>query len=96
MTDLISGIMGTVCLCGIGYILVKLCAIHKDYDSQEYILLTKEQYDYMKNNPDVKKIVFEQPQIYQQPQIYEQPQINTPLLQELPSYSERAPPLLKI
>ena len=59
MTDLISGIMGTVCLCGIGYILVKLCAIHKDYDSQEYILLTKEQYDYMKNNPDVKKIVFD-------------------------------------
>ena len=89
MTELITGILGTTCLCGIGYLLVKICSLRDELQivSPEYVLLSKEQYDCLKNNPDIK-IVYEQPQMHEQRQMHEQPQ--------LPSYSESAPPLIKL
>jgi len=87
MTELITGILTTTCLCGMSYMLVKLCSMRKELQlvQPEYVLISKEQYEYMKSHPDVKKIIFEQPQI------------SDPLLPEqsqLPSYSERAPSLI--
>ena len=89
MTELVTGILGKTFLCSVGYILVKLCSLRDEVQdvSPEYLLITKEHYEIMKNNPNVKKIVFEQPQ-FCNPLLPEQPQ--------LPSYSERAPPLIKL
>jgi hypothetical protein len=94
MTELITGILGTTCLCGIGYMLVKICSLRDELQivSPEYVLLSKEQYDCLKNNPDIKIV-------YEQPQMHEQPQITDRLLPEqpqLPSYSESAPPLIAL
>ena len=96
MTELITGILGTTCLCGIGYLLVKICSLREELQiiSPEYVLLSKEQYDSLKNNRDIK-FVYEQPQMHEQ--MHEQPQITDRLLPaQLPSYSERAPPLIAL
>ena len=83
MADLVVGFVTSAFLCGVGLILGKRCI---EFDERikdesepkpEYILITKEHYEIMKNNPDVKKIIFERPQL--RPQINEGP---------LPSYSE--------
>lgn len=75
MAELVAGFLTSAFLCGIGVLLIKRCNEFEDRikDETEYILITKEQYETMKNNPDVKKIIFEQPQM-------DEP--------ELPSYSE--------
>ena len=91
MAELITGILGTTCLCGIGYLLVKICSLREELQivSSEYVLLSKEQYDSLKNNRDIK-FVYEQPQMPPQmpPQVPTQP--------ELPTYSESAPPLVSL
>ena len=89
MADLVVGFVTSAFLCGIGVILAKRCVefderIKDESESEpEYILITKEHYETMKNNPDVKKIIFERPQLRPQSQI--RPQINEG---PLPSYSE--------
>lgn len=86
MTELITGILTTTCLCGMSYMLVKLCSMRKELElvQPEYVLISKEQYDCLKKHADVKII-------------FEQPQMSDPLLPEqsqLPSYSERVPSLI--
>ena len=87
MAELITGILGTTCLCGIGYLLVKICSLREELQivSSEYVLLSKEQYDSLKNNRDIK-FVYEQPQMPAQ----------VPTQPELPTYSESAPPLVAL
>ena len=87
MADLVVGFVASAFLCGIGVLLLKRCNEFEERvkDETEYILITKEHYEYMKNNPDVKKIIFEQPQIHKNQQPCEQTQNDEA---ELPSYSE--------
>ena len=63
MADLVTGFLGSICLCTIGITLVTLCnirdAMKEEADPQsEYILISKEQYDFM-----TKNIIIEQPQM---------------------------------
>jgi hypothetical protein len=91
MTELITGILGTTCLCGIGYLLVKICSLREELQiiSPEYVLLSKEQYDCLKNNRDIKFV-------YEQPQMPPQMPAQVPTQPELPTYSESAPPLVAL
>lgn len=63
MADLVTGFLGSICLCTIGITLVTLCYLRdgmkEDADPQtEYLLISKEQYDLM-----TKNIISEQPQM---------------------------------
>ena len=91
MAELITGILGTTCLCGIGYLLVKICSLREELQivSSEYVLLSKEQYDSLKNNRDIKFV-------YEQPQMPAQMPAQVPTQPELPTYSESAPPLVAL
>jgi hypothetical protein len=90
MADLVIGFVSSTVLCGIGCLLIKrFCELDEMVkDETEYILITKEHYEFMKNNPDVKKIIFEQPQI--RPKMSDQAREHQEIEDEpeLPSYSE--------
>ena len=96
MADLVVGFVTSAILCGIGVLFLKRCSEFEDRikNEAEYVLISKEQYEYMKNNPDVKRIIYEQPQIRQQrertqPSGHQQPcGHKQPLEPELPIYSE--------
>ena len=68
MTEFLSGFVTSTLLCSLGFLLGKICngreQIKESEESEpEYMVMSKDQYDYMKNNPDVKKILIEQPQL---------------------------------
>jgi hypothetical protein len=46
-------ILGTAFLCGLGVLLGKLCRIRETEPQAEYVLLTKEQYETLKNTPAI-------------------------------------------
>ena len=46
-------ILGTAFLCGLGVLLGKLCRIRATEPQAEYVLLTKEQYETLKNTPAI-------------------------------------------
>jgi hypothetical protein len=79
MADLVVGYVSSALLCGFCVILGTRCIEFdlgkRNEPEQEYILITKEHYEIIKKNPNVKKIIVERPQI----RLYEAP---------LPSYSE--------
>jgi hypothetical protein len=64
MTDLITGILGSLCICSIGVILGKLCSIHKETRNlapqPHYVLISKEHYETLKTE---QKYTTEQPQL---------------------------------
>lgn len=74
-------ILGTAFLCGLGVLLGKLCRIRETEPQAEYVLLTKEQYETLKNTPAISV----------------QPASATAMLatampaNDLPDYTEKAP-----
>ena len=63
MTEFVTGILGTTCLCSIGFILVKLCDLKRELKESEYVFLRKDQYEELiKNNNSEIKYIYEQPQ----------------------------------
>jgi hypothetical protein len=65
MTEFLSGFVTSALLCSLGFLLGKICNGREQIKESEpeYMVMSKDQYDYMKNNPDVKKIIIEQPQM---------------------------------
>jgi len=59
MTDLLTAILSSTCLCGLSLIIVKMCAQRKAA-AVEYLLITPEHYEALKTKAE-KKICVEQP-----------------------------------
>jgi hypothetical protein len=64
MADFVSGCMSTALLCSLGVLLMKICSLRGEFEEAqpEYVLMTAEQYEFIKNKPDVK-IILDQPQM---------------------------------
>jgi hypothetical protein len=67
MSEFFTGFVTSALICTLGFVLEKICIMSKEQviepEEPEYIVMNRSQYDYMKNNPDVKKIIIEQPQL---------------------------------
>lgn len=64
MTDLVIGILGTMCVCSLGIILSKICSIQSDIQdvSPEYFLISKEHYNtFLENSTKKRKIIDKSP-----------------------------------
>jgi len=82
MTDFVTGVLGTACVCSMGILLSKLCSLNSNVRdiSPGYLLISKDHYDMLRQRAAAtveKKCIIEQP--------------------PLPNYSECAePPLTRI
>ena len=74
-------ILGTAFLCGLGVLLGKLCRIRETEPQAEYVLLTKEQYETLKNTPAISV----------QPATAMPATATAMLANDLPDYTEKAP-----
>ena len=65
MAYFVSGCVSSALLCTLGYLIVKICSMRDAIEEAEpeYVFLSAEQYEFMKNNPDQRKIILDQPQM---------------------------------
>jgi len=63
MSELITGILGTACICSLGIIISKLCAMRDNVKdiSPEYLLVRKEHYENLQRAAKKNIIIVEQP-----------------------------------
>ena len=83
MSDFLSGFVTSTLLCSLGFLLGKICNGREQIKESEpeFMVMSKDQYDYMKNNPDVKKIIIEQPQL---PPLYSEKDEDDLIVMKLP------------
>ena len=92
MIEFLSGFVSSSLLCSLCIILEQIYIIVKSEvkkSEPEYMLMSQTKYDYMKNNPDIKKIIIEQPQT---PQLYSEKDDSLILIKVPPPQ----PPLTKL
>jgi hypothetical protein len=77
-------ILGTAFLCGLGVLLGKLCRIRETEPQAEYVLLTKEQYETLKNTPAISVQPVDAYSVNAMPS-------NAMPANDLPDYTEKAP-----
>lgn len=65
MAEFVSAIVSTALLCTLGGLIMKICSLRDEFEEAEpeYLLMSAEQYKCIKNNPDAKKIILDQPQM---------------------------------
>ena len=82
-------ILGTAFLCGLGVLLGKLCRIRETEPQAEYVLLTKEQYETLKNTPAISvQPASAMPATAMPANAYSPTAM---LANDLPDYTEKAP-----
>jgi len=87
-------ILGTAFLCGLGVLLGKLCRIRETEPQAEYVLLTKEQYETLKNTPAISVQPVDAYSVNAMPSnampanAYS---VNAMPANDLPDYTEKAP-----